>query len=371
MLDARARGIVRIPAQGSARLGRVPLRIPGVRRLAGLAYNPADGLLYVTSPADSRLYALDRFGEVAKVYSLKGLRLREARAILFAPSADPTDDPTDTAPVHRRRWRSCGRRKDRRGDADTRTVGLRHDRDRHMGQHDRYVAVRPTEPPGRDRVCRPRRIGFPHQRLRSRRDDDLPGSDLYTGTRTGSGSGTGSDACLEPGADRGGLRRQAARRTSRMTTGTGSFVVSPRARRSPRDKRRCRDVLQHVRASAAATPKGSSTTRPPVTYSSPTGSRSRCSGQPRERCFSETATTSSPASTSASTGPGTPEGMGIDIQRGLLLVVDPSTKSVYELTKSGSLVGSSTAAGIPTGNRAFRRGHGGLRPRIRMTRQRQ
>jgi hypothetical protein len=47
------------------------------------------------------------------------------------------------------------------------------------------------------------------------------------------------------------------------------------------------------------------------------------------------------------------EGIGIDPQRNLLLVIDPSTKSIYEVTKSGALVRIIDCRGIPAGNRSY------------------
>jgi hypothetical protein len=45
------------------------------------------------------------------------------------------------------------------------------------------------------------------------------------------------------------------------------------------------------------------------------------------------------------------EGVGIDPQRNLLLVIDPRTSSIYELTKAGGLVRVVDCRGIPTTNR--------------------
>jgi hypothetical protein len=45
------------------------------------------------------------------------------------------------------------------------------------------------------------------------------------------------------------------------------------------------------------------------------------------------------------------EGIGIDTQRNLLLVVDPSTKAIYELTKAGALVRTVDCRVIPGSNR--------------------
>jgi hypothetical protein len=47
------------------------------------------------------------------------------------------------------------------------------------------------------------------------------------------------------------------------------------------------------------------------------------------------------------------EGIGIDVQRHHLLVVDPSTKSIYELTRGGALLRIIDCRGIPTTNRLY------------------
>ena len=47
------------------------------------------------------------------------------------------------------------------------------------------------------------------------------------------------------------------------------------------------------------------------------------------------------------------EGLGIDPQRGHVLVMDPSTKSIYELTRAGDLVRIIDCRGIPTTNRLY------------------
>ncbi len=47
------------------------------------------------------------------------------------------------------------------------------------------------------------------------------------------------------------------------------------------------------------------------------------------------------------------EGLGLDPQRNVLLVIDPSTKSIYELTKSGALVRIVDCREIPAGNRSY------------------
>jgi hypothetical protein len=48
-----------------------------------------------------------------------------------------------------------------------------------------------------------------------------------------------------------------------------------------------------------------------------------------------------------------PEGLGLDPERNLLLVVDPSTKFIYELTRRGTLVRIIDCHGVPGTNRLF------------------
>jgi DNA-binding beta-propeller fold protein YncE len=95
LLDSGAREIVRVPAKDG--VYRTPTRVSltglGDGRLRGLARNPADGLLYVASPEQRLLYAVDRSGNVAKTFDIGSARIRNLRALVFAPSADRTDRP--------------------------------------------------------------------------------------------------------------------------------------------------------------------------------------------------------------------------------------------------------------------------------------
>jgi sugar lactone lactonase YvrE len=94
VLDTGTRTLVRIqdgdPAKG---VSRIPLGIAGNAPLRGLAFDPADGLLYVGSPAEHLLYGVDGSGALKNAYDLSSLPVADAQGFTFAPSADTTDDP--------------------------------------------------------------------------------------------------------------------------------------------------------------------------------------------------------------------------------------------------------------------------------------
>jgi DNA-binding beta-propeller fold protein YncE len=92
VLDSRARAIVRVPsADGGAKPSRISLQRLEPGRLRGLARNPADGLLYVANTERDRIFAVDGSGRVRKAFAIEGARIRNLRALVFAPSADRTD----------------------------------------------------------------------------------------------------------------------------------------------------------------------------------------------------------------------------------------------------------------------------------------
>jgi Bacterial Ig domain len=96
VLDGGTGTIVRAPAAAGAPRSPSRIALPELsgQRLQGLALNPRDGLFYVASPDAGLLYAVDQAGTAQATYSLSSLDLRDLRAMLFAPSADPTDDPS-------------------------------------------------------------------------------------------------------------------------------------------------------------------------------------------------------------------------------------------------------------------------------------
>jgi hypothetical protein len=95
VLDSADRTIVRAPttAGGPGPPSEIPLRGLAGTRLQGLALDPRDGLVYVASPDAGLLYGVDGSGALRTTYSLSSLGLKDLRAMVFAPSADRTDDP--------------------------------------------------------------------------------------------------------------------------------------------------------------------------------------------------------------------------------------------------------------------------------------
>jgi hypothetical protein len=93
VLDRRAREVVAVDGGTLRSPKRISLAGLDTSSLQGAAFNPGDGLLYVLSPAESLLYGLDATGQVRATIDVESLALKDPRAILFAPSADPTDDP--------------------------------------------------------------------------------------------------------------------------------------------------------------------------------------------------------------------------------------------------------------------------------------
>ncbi|HZD78996.1 MAG TPA: hypothetical protein VE646_02995 [Actinomycetota bacterium] len=99
ILDLRGPSLVRVRSQrdlSTAPVSRIPMRPLGSGGLRGLAYNPADGLLYTAGQGGDGdlLYAIDDSGTVRGTYDLSETGIRDLRAMVFAPSADPTDDPS-------------------------------------------------------------------------------------------------------------------------------------------------------------------------------------------------------------------------------------------------------------------------------------
>jgi hypothetical protein len=93
VLDRDGRSIVRISLTGSTPevVSRSAAPARGVGRLRGIAFNPADGLVYVASR--SRLLGLDAAGSVRGRHSLRSLRIDRLRGMTFAPSTDTSDVP--------------------------------------------------------------------------------------------------------------------------------------------------------------------------------------------------------------------------------------------------------------------------------------
>ncbi|HEX6921622.1 MAG TPA: hypothetical protein VF314_15500, partial [Actinomycetes bacterium] len=80
----------------AADVTRTTLRGLDGSRLRGLAYNPRDGLLYTAEPARDLLHAMDSTGRLVRSYDISDADIRDLRGIVFAPTADQTDDPAST-----------------------------------------------------------------------------------------------------------------------------------------------------------------------------------------------------------------------------------------------------------------------------------
>ena len=92
ILDAAVSRIVGITPQGG--ISQIDLARLGLGQLRGIAFNPSDGHLYVLSPADQELYELTEAGQLVSTRDLTATELTDPQGMVFAPSADSTDDPT-------------------------------------------------------------------------------------------------------------------------------------------------------------------------------------------------------------------------------------------------------------------------------------
>jgi uncharacterized protein YjiK len=103
-LDGALLWVVRIepdPSQGAggaAALGNgwisyIELEPLSRVELRGIAFNPANGHLYLLSPAEKKLYEITEAGEIVSVRDLSSLDLADPQGMVFAPSGDRTDDP--------------------------------------------------------------------------------------------------------------------------------------------------------------------------------------------------------------------------------------------------------------------------------------
>lgn len=97
-LDRNVRQIIRIQPNGDRGFNR-----PIVSRMAlppelidpqALAFDPQTGNLQVLESSEPQLYELSKIGEVIAIRDLSDLGLKNPQSLVFAPSADATDDPS-------------------------------------------------------------------------------------------------------------------------------------------------------------------------------------------------------------------------------------------------------------------------------------
>src|SRR5688572_18611440 len=74
-------------------LQRISLRGLGKGTFRGVAYNPNNGHLYVSEPAQKKLHEMTQSGELVNSFDLAALEISNPSAMTFAPSVDNTDDP--------------------------------------------------------------------------------------------------------------------------------------------------------------------------------------------------------------------------------------------------------------------------------------
>ena len=73
-------------------ISRSSLQLPGSGPIRGLAFNFADGHLLFLSPAEQRIYEVNRTGATTAVFDLSSLGLVDPQSLVVAPSGDGTDD---------------------------------------------------------------------------------------------------------------------------------------------------------------------------------------------------------------------------------------------------------------------------------------
>ena len=104
ILDSKAGQIVSISpslalgfdgtaAARESRIQRININLRYYDQLRGIAFNPANGRLYVLDPLQRKLLELTDEGQVAASYDLSIVKIQDPRSLMFAPSADRTDDP--------------------------------------------------------------------------------------------------------------------------------------------------------------------------------------------------------------------------------------------------------------------------------------
>jgi len=82
-------------ALAEGRISQIGLSGLDLGALQGLAFNPTDGHLYVLNPVQLKLYEVSEAGQLVATRDMSALDLefRDPQGIVFAPSADLTDDP--------------------------------------------------------------------------------------------------------------------------------------------------------------------------------------------------------------------------------------------------------------------------------------
>jgi uncharacterized protein YjiK len=102
ILDAAGPRIVRVEpgADGSferASLSTIDVGSSGLGAVRGLAFEPGTGNLHVVIPGEQKLVELSQNGEVLATRDLAEFGLKDPQGMVFAPSGDQTDDPSQVS----------------------------------------------------------------------------------------------------------------------------------------------------------------------------------------------------------------------------------------------------------------------------------
>lgn len=77
----------------SGKVTRISLEKLGSGTFRGIAHNPENGHLYVSNPAQKKIYEVDLNGRLVSTFDLQALGIQNPMAMTFAPSVDNTDNP--------------------------------------------------------------------------------------------------------------------------------------------------------------------------------------------------------------------------------------------------------------------------------------
>lgn len=98
ILDLSGPRLLKVKPKGStgwddAYVAEVDLGQLGIAKPQGLALEPATGHLHLFNQKDQTLYEISQSGQIMATRGLTDLKLKNPRALVFAPSYDQTDDP--------------------------------------------------------------------------------------------------------------------------------------------------------------------------------------------------------------------------------------------------------------------------------------
>jgi uncharacterized protein YjiK len=80
-------------AERDNRISNIVLNALNNIKLQGIAFNPNDGHIYITSPTEQKLYELTDQGELVSTRDLSPFQLSNIQNMVCAPSGDQTDNP--------------------------------------------------------------------------------------------------------------------------------------------------------------------------------------------------------------------------------------------------------------------------------------